>query len=148
MMSMNCFLMKSSIAMWSPFALSGSPSCPHALALLARGRKFLELLRGLRHLGFDPLQRQRSRSERAILEHQRRRRIDVVLLAEQRSLRDRRRAVTLVVGQRAGVEPFVPRLDPVWRAPDHRRLARGVWMQLIDRIQKCIDSHVVEALHL
>src|SRR5207253_10457357 len=123
MMSMNCFLMKSSIAMWSPFALSGLRSCPPALALLTGGGKFLELRRSLRHLGFDPVQRQRSRSERAILEHQRRRRIDVVLLAEQRGLRDRRRAVTVVVGQLAAVEPFVPRLDPVGRAPDHRRLA-------------------------
>src|SRR5437868_2054680 len=88
MMSMNCFLMKSSIAMWSPFALSGLRSCPPALALLAGGGKFLELHRSLRHLGFDPVERQCSGSERAILEHQRRRRVDVVLLAEQRGLRE------------------------------------------------------------
>src|SRR6266849_6926490 len=112
MMSMNCFLMKSSIAMWSPFALSESRSCPPALTLLPRGWKVFELRRGLFHFDFDPVQRERARSDRAIREHQRRRRVHVVLLAEQRGLRDRRHAVALVVGKLAGVEPFVPCLDP------------------------------------
>src|ERR1700681_2791713 len=104
MISMNCFLMKSSIAMSYALALSEIALCALALALLPRSGTLLDFGRGLRHFRFDPVQRQRSRSERTIREHQGRRRVDMVLLAEERRLRDRRRAVAVVVRQFSRVE--------------------------------------------
>src|SRR5450432_2044655 len=108
MMSMNCFLMKSRMAMLSSPLLGAS-----ALLLCRRG-----LLRiGLLQFGFELRQRQRARDHRAIGKDQRRRGVDVVFLPQDGGLRDRCGAVPLVVGESAGVEPVVPRLVAVIRAP-------------------------------
>src|SRR5664279_2623306 len=72
MMSMNCFLMKSRIAM-----LRSSCPCgwlPCAVLLLGR-RQLLGLVVGALELGFDPLRGDSTRHDRTVREDQRGRRV-------------------------------------------------------------------------
>src|SRR5215469_5756579 len=112
MMSMNCLLIKSRIATMISVVCAGG---------LLDGRRgffrlrfaFAELLLYLR-LG------NRSRNHRPVGEDERGRCSDVKARSELRRFCDRGRTISLVVGQLAGREILVPRLRPVWRAPDDR----------------------------
>src|SRR4030095_3087538 len=142
MISMNCFFRKSIMAI--------VPLCPVSgdTRLFLGLRQLLDLGVGVLHFGLDPLRRYGTGNDRAVDEHQRRRRIDLEARAELGRLGDRVVAVALVVGQRAGFEERVPRLHAIGRAPDDSRLAGGIRMQLVDRKEARVDSDVVDGLHL
>jgi hypothetical protein len=126
----------------------GPLSAAHAATAFLRGGQLFRLGFGVGQLGFQPFLRQRSRNDRAVDEHQRRRRVDAQLLA-QRTRRDERRvAIALVIGKLVRGEEIVPCLDPVRRTPDHLGLARGIRMQLIDREQERVNRHIVYRLEL
>src|SRR5215470_1442280 len=111
MMSMNCLLMKSSMATSSSAGTGRS-------GLLLRCSELLRLGFALVDLLLEPRERNRAGDQRAVGEQQRRRRGDLELATEHRGLLDRVRAVALVVGQLARVEELVPRLHLVRGAPD------------------------------
>src|SRR5437773_1154428 len=105
MMSMNCLLMKSRMAI---------------SRLLLLRRKLLRFRLALVDLAFELWKWDRSGDHRPVRENQSRRRHHAQAVTEERRILDRRRAIALVVGQLAAVEEVVPGLGAVGGAPDHR----------------------------
>src|SRR5262245_58341999 len=128
MMSMNCFLMKSRIAIgmpcrwWTMVGAAGDAGGGRAAARgrlrLGRGRDLLELGFGRSHFLLELRKLQRTRHHRAVGEDQRRRGDDLESVAELLRLRHRVAAVAGVVGPLAAGEEIVPRLHVVRCAPD------------------------------
>src|SRR5206468_572668 len=132
MMSMNCFLMKSRMAIGPPqgsdsiFALvvsirSVKPAWRHkksSLTLFGRARDLLRFRVSLGELLFDLRGRQRAGDDRAVGKDQRRCRVDLQPGAKRLRLRDGVAAIALVVRHLARNEDLVPRLGLVRRAPD------------------------------
>src|SRR4029450_8225567 len=137
MMSMNCFLRKSMMAI---------SFC--TLRALFLGPELLPFRFRVLELGLEPRRGQRAGHHASVGEHERRRCAHAVPGAELGGLRHGVVAIALVLGQRARFEIGVPRLQAIVRAPDHARLARGVGMQRVDRIQEGVDRYVVHTLEL
>ena len=99
-------------------------------------------------LGLEALRRQRAGNDRAVGEHQRRRRVDPELRAELGACATGLSQSPVVVRQRAGAKNASHAFR---RSGAHQimlRLARGVRMQLVDRKQERVDRHVVDVLQL
>src|SRR6266550_6332473 len=152
MMSMNCFLMKSKIAIGSPSRQptesSATPERLRAFSGLGRAGELFRFDFRVRELLFDLSDGQRAGNDRAVGKDQRGCRVDLQRFTERLRLRDGVAAVARVVGHFAGGEKVVPRLDLVRRAPDLLRFARRIRMQLIDRKQERVNRDVVQVLEL